>query len=87
MGSYVNIGNPVEIGNSTIGSHVIGGGGDVVTAYPFEVEFVVNADVFEYVQPQFEATGIGYVQIDGFTFKDGRIKSRRVLPGRTANPD
>lgn len=86
-GSYVNVGNPVLIGNSTIGSHVIGGGGDVVTAYPFEVEFVVNGDAFEYVQAQFEALGIGFVEIDSFTFKDIRIKSRRVLPSRTANPD
>lgn len=86
-GSYVNLGNPVTIGNSTIGSHVIGGGGDVVTAYPYEVEFIVNGDAFEYVQAQFEATGIGFVEIDSYTFKDVRLKSRRVLPSRTANPD
>lgn len=86
-GSYVNLGNPVLIGNSTIGSHVIGGGGDAVTAYPFEVEFVFNGDAFEYVQAQFEALGIGFAEVDSFTFKDIRIKSRRVLPTRTANPD
>ncbi len=86
-GSYVNTGNPVTVGSSTIGSNVVGGGGDVITAYPFEVEFIVNADTFEYVQPQFEATGIGYVQIDNFTFKDNRFKGRRVLPTRTANSD
>lgn len=85
--SYVNLGSSVTVGSSPTGFNVVGGGGDVITAYPFEVEFIVNADVFEYVQPQFQATGIGFVQIDEFTFKDVRYKSRRVLPSRTANPD
>lgn len=86
-GSYVNLGNPVTIGNSTVGSHIIGGGGDVITAYPFEVEFIVNGSLFEYVQCQFQAMNIGYAEVDEFTFKDVRYKSRRVLPTRTANPD
>lgn len=86
-GSYVNLGNPVTVGSSVAGLNVVGGGGSTVIAYPFEVEFVVNGDVFEYVQPQFSANNIGFVQIDEFVFKDVRMKSRRVLPSRTANPD
>lgn len=86
-GAYVNIGNPVLVGANTIGSHVVGGGGDVLTAYPFEVEFLIPCDLFEYVQPQFVAPSIGYVQIDSFTFKDVRLKARRIPPSRTNDPD
>lgn len=86
-GSYVNVGNPVLVGANTIGSHVVGGGGDILTAYPFEVEFLIPCDLFEYVQPQFLAPSIGYVQIDSFIFKDVRLKARRIPPSRTNDPD
>lgn len=86
-GPYVNVGNPVLVGANTIGSHVVGGGGDVLTAYPYEVEFLIPCDLFEYVQPQFVAPSIGYVSIESFIFKDIRLKSRRVPPSRTNDPD
>lgn len=82
-GSYVNLGNPVEVGSSTVGSNVIGGGGDIVTAYPFEIDFPFASDQFEYVQAQFMATNIGFIQIDEFSFKDCRYKGRRIPPSRT----
>lgn len=81
--SYVNVGTPVTVGSVTVGSQVVGGGGDVVTAYPYEVEFTIASDLYEYVQIQFQALGIGYVQIDEYTFKDNRYKGRRILPSRT----
>ena len=86
-GSYVNLGNPVTVGSSVAGLNVIGGGGSSVIAYPFEIEFTVSGDVFEYVQPQFQAIGLGFVEIDEFIFKDVRYKSRRILASRTASPD
>lgn len=82
-GSYVNLGNPVTVGSSTVGSNVVGGGG-TITAYPFEVEFTIASDNFEYIQVQFQANSIGYVQIDEYVFKDIRITSRRVPPSRIA---
>lgn len=78
-GSYVNLGNPTDVGSSTVGSNVVGGGGSTITAYPFEYEFSVPAGIFEYVQVQFIASNIGFAQIDEFTFKDCRLKSREIL--------
>lgn len=80
--SYVNLGNPVTVGSSTIGSNVVGGGGGTITAYPFEVEFTIASDLFEYIQVQFQANSIGYVQVDEYIFKDNRVKSRRVPPSK-----
>lgn len=76
-GSYVNLGNPQTVGANTVGSQVVGGG--VITAYPFEYEFAVPGPIFEYVQAQFIANNIGFAQIDEFTFKDNRFKSRQIL--------
>lgn len=77
--TYVNTGNPVNVGSSTVGSNVVGGG-DVLTAYPFEVEFNIASDIFEEVQVQFECNNIGFAQIDSFEFKDIRTKSRKSRP-------
>lgn len=82
-GSYVNLGNPVTIGSDTIGSNVVGGGGSVITAYPFEVDFNIASDLYEYIQVTFEANSLGYVQIDEFVFKDNRYKGRHILPSGT----
>lgn len=79
-GSYVDTTTPVNVGSNTIGSQVIGGGGGAVSAYPYEVEFSIASDQFEYVQVQFQANNIGYCQIDEFAFKDCRYKGRRILP-------
>ena len=82
-GTYVNKGNPVMVGSNTIGSQVIGGGGDVITAYPYELDIQLPSDLFEYVQVKFVANNIGYVQIDEFSFKDCRYKGRKLIPSRT----
>lgn len=84
-GVYVNTGNPVIVGADTIGSSVVGGGngqGAPVIAYPYEVEILVGSDLFEYIQVQFAADSIGFAQIDQFTFKDIRWKTRKVAPTR-----
>lgn len=79
MGSYVNLGNPTDVGSSTVGSNVVGGGGEPITAYSFEYEFEVPAGIFEYVQIELIANSIGFVQVDELTFKDIRLKSRQIL--------
>ncbi len=81
--SYVNKGTPVSVGSSTIGQNVVGGGGDVITAYPFEIDFNIASDRYEYIQLKFVANNIGYVQIDSFEFKDNRYKGKKILPGNT----
>jgi hypothetical protein len=81
-GSYVDSGINTYIGGPTVGSKVIGGGGSS-TAHPFEVDFPINSDRFVDVRIKIEAEGIGFVQVNSFTFKDIRQKSRKNLPVRT----
>jgi len=82
--SYVDIGKPTTVGNRTIGSMVIGGGG-MTTAYPFTVDFGVFSPNFETVSVKVEALDIGYVQVNEFIFKDVRYKGRGSLPTRIVN--
>ncbi len=81
-GSYVDTGQKISIGSSTIGSGVIGGGGSN-EASPFEIDFPVNSDKFINIRIKVKAIGIGFVQINSFTFKDIRNKGRKNLPTRT----
>lgn len=80
--SYVNLGQPITIGSSTLGLNVVGGGGSTIVAYPFEVEFTIPSDIYEYVQVMFQAGGLGFAQIDEFVFKDNRYKGRKITPSR-----
>ena len=82
-GNYVNVGSPTIIGSNTSGSTIVGGGGSTVVGYPYEVDFTIASDLYEYVQVKFVANNIGYCQIDEFGFKDNRLKSRSVLPTST----
>lgn len=81
-GSYVDSGINTYIGGTTIGSKTLGGGGSD-TAHPFEVDFPINSDRFVDVRVRFEATNIGYVSVNSFTFKDIRDKGRKNIPIRT----
>lgn len=81
-GTYVDQGINVTIGSSTIGSNVIGGGGEE-TAHPFDVTFEIHTDRFQYASAGFQALGIGHAAINGYTYKDIRDKGRRSLPVKT----
>jgi len=81
-GDYVSTGQKVSIGSTTIGSKVIGGGGST-EASPWEIDFPINSDRFINVQVKIEAIGIGFVQVNEFTFKDLRDKGVHNLPTRT----
>jgi hypothetical protein len=81
-GEYVDQGVNTTIGSVTIGSKVIGGGGDA-TAHPFDVTFPVHTDKFEYIASRFEALGIGYAEIDEYQYKDNRDKGRRSLAAKS----
>lgn len=72
-GSYVNSSSPVGVGSNTLGSETIGAG--TINALPFEIEFPVMTDYFEYIQIQFQALAIGWAQINKFGFRDVRHKS------------
>lgn len=82
-GSYVDQGINTPIGSYTIGSKVIGGGGEA-TAHPFDVTFDIYTDKLQTISAQFEALGIGHAQIDEYTYKDIRDKGRRSLSTKTA---
>jgi hypothetical protein len=87
-GSYVSTGSPQVVGANAVGSQVVGGGsgqGAPIIAYPYEVDFPIGSDQFEYVQVQFQANNIGYCSIDQFTFSDLRWKGRKSDPSRFIN--
>jgi len=79
---YVDHGLNTSIGSYTLGSKVIGGGGEA-TAHPFEVDFPIHTDKFAHISVQFEALEIGYAAINEYTYKDIRDKGRRSLPVKT----
>jgi len=81
-GDYVDTGQKVSIGSTTIGSKVIGGGGST-EASPFEISFPINSDRFVDVRIRVEAVGIGFVQCNSFRFHDIRDKGVHNLPTRT----
>lgn len=81
-GSYVDTGIDTYIGGPVVGSKTIGAGGSD-TAHPFEVDFPINSDKFLRVRVRIEALGVGYVQVNSFTFKDIRDKGRHNLSSRT----
>ncbi len=76
-GSYVSKNNPVSVGSFTVGSNVVGGGGDV-TANPFEIDIPINAGPFEFISFQFQAIDVGYIQVDKAGYKDIRWLRRRI---------
>jgi hypothetical protein len=81
-GDYVDEGINTPIGSYTIGSKVIGGGGEAV-AHPFDVTFPIHTDIFQYITARFKAIGVGHAEIDSYTYKDNRDKGTRSLPTKT----
>lgn len=81
-GSYVDQGINTTIGSTTLGSKVIGGGGEE-TAHPFDVTFPIHTDRFQYISTGFRALGIGHAAINANTYKDIRDKGARSLPVKT----
>lgn len=82
-GSYVNRSSSISVGQNTVGSKINGGGGEVF-ANPFEVEFPLNTDRYEYIRVKFEALNGGYAQINFYTWKNNRYKSQSSPPSRMA---
>lgn len=81
-GSYVDTGIDTPIGSYTLGSKVIGGGGEA-TAHPFDVTFPIHTDIFQYISARFEAQEIGHAAINSYVYKDIRDKGTRSLPIKT----
>jgi hypothetical protein len=81
-GDYVDQGINTPIGSYTIGSKVIGGGGEA-TAHPFDVTFPIHTDIFQHISARFQALDIGHAAINSYTYKDVRDKGSRSLPIKT----
>lgn len=79
---YVDQGINTPIGSYTIGSKVIGGGGEA-TAHPFDVTFPMHTDIYQHISARFEALAIGHAAINSYTYKDNRDKGTRSLPTKT----
>lgn len=78
-GSYVDAGNPYLVGTETVGSHVIGDGGDGVNAFNYEHALTLRIDKFQKAKLKFMATTIGYISINRYKWFDIRLYSKRVL--------
>ena len=88
---YVNLGIPYSVGGPVMGSNIVGGGG-VINAYGYEAEFRIASDNFSRVSVMFKAeqkidengqpivgSGVGYVSVDEYEFKDIRLKSSKIM--------
>jgi len=75
---YVDAGQAISIGSTTIGSREIGGGSDGVDAYNYKHKIAVRTDKFEKIKLKFEATGLGYCSVSSYVFHDLRLKSTRL---------
>lgn len=77
-GSYVDKGISVSVGNTTIGTKVVGSSKlDTVEAYYYNHELVLNSDKFRRAKIKLVAQGIGYCSMNSYAWKDLRIKSQR----------
>ena len=90
-GQFVAQGTPKLVGGQTMGSNIVGGGGDV-TAFPYEAELLIGSDLFNRVSimvksepaldengQQILGTGVGYLSVDSIIFKDIRHKSGKIM--------
>jgi hypothetical protein len=80
--SYVDAGINTSIGSYTIGSKIIGGGGDA-NAHPFQVDFPIHTDKFQHMSVRFEALDVRYAAINSYKYKDIRDKGVHDLPTKT----
>uniref|UniRef100_A0A6H1ZC58 Uncharacterized protein n=1 Tax=viral metagenome TaxID=1070528 RepID=A0A6H1ZC58_9ZZZZ len=78
-GSYVDVGNAINVGANTIGSKEIGGGGDDVEAYHYLTALKLGLDKFENRQLRFVAQGIGYVSITRVVDHDIRLYAKKLI--------
>lgn len=74
-------GNSQLVGSDTIGSQTVGSG--AVYANPFQLDFGLNSDYYNYIQVQFVATGIGYIELDKYVLKCNHRKSMTLQPQNT----
>lgn len=77
-GGYVDRGQSVAVGTLTMGSREVGGGGEGIIAYNYQLELDFSQGKFERVKLRFEAVGLGYASISTYIYNDIRIKSRRI---------
>lgn len=80
-GSYIDSGRSIAVGSYVVGSKVAGGG-QTVFANPFEVEFALNTDRYEWIRVRFRAMGGGYAQINYYSLKMNKFKGESVPPQR-----
>jgi hypothetical protein len=79
MGTYVDAGNPYLVGTETIGSHVIGDGGDGVNAFNYEHILTLRTDKFQRIKLKFTATGVGFLSINAYKWFDIRLYAKKEL--------
>lgn len=85
-GNYIDTGQRVSIGPTTIGKDEIGGGGDGTSAYHYFLALSMGQDKFQKIQIRFATTthpttgdeGIGYFSFSTLRFQDVRLKQSKI---------
>lgn len=77
-GNYVDRSSPVTVGALTLGRGEIGGGGDGINAYNYVYEFSLRLGKFERVRIRIVPQAVGYFSLSEFSFKDIRVKERKI---------
>lgn len=79
QGSYVDRSQSVAVGGPAIGTTEVGGGSDGTEAYYYEKALRLRLSRFKRIKVRFEAKGIGYVSVNGYTWFDIQKKGNRIL--------
>lgn len=78
QGSYVDIGQAVNVGSLTVGSKEVGGGSDAVLAYYYKTEIKLGLDNFNNIKIKIEPQGIGYLSVSMIKPRDIRIRGQKL---------
>lgn len=77
-GEYVDRGQAVYVGATTLGRTELGGGGSGISAYHYKREIKLDTSKFSEVKIKFEATGIGWASVSMYRFQDIIRKNAKI---------
>lgn len=77
-GDYIDRTQSVNVGAFTLGRGEVGGGSDGIVAYHYRRSFRIALDKCEFVKFRVEAMRLGYASVTEFTYRDIRLKWRKI---------
>ena len=76
--SYVDFGQATSIGSTMVGHGTVGGSGEL-DVYYYEHAIRLSLGKFNRAKLKVQATGVGYVSVDGYTWFDLRRAGKKIL--------